>query len=58
MKKKPQMLGIYLIMVCIIQRSQTKSESFDCSARYKGVALTDYLLQGPDLLNSMVGVLI
>ena len=31
---------------------------FDCSARYKGVALNDYLLQGPDLLNSMVGVLI
>ena len=31
---------------------------FDCSARCKGVALNDYLLQGPDLLNSMVGVLI
>ena len=31
---------------------------FDCSTRYKGVALNDYLLQGPDLLNSMVGVLV
>ena len=31
---------------------------FHCSARYKDVALNDYLLQGPDLLNSMVGVLI
>ena len=30
---------------------------FDCSARYKGVALDNYLLQGPDLLDSMVGVL-
>lgn len=30
---------------------------FDCSARYKGTALNDHLLQGPDLLNSLVGVL-
>ena len=30
----------------------------DCGASYKGFALNDYLLKGPDLLNSMVGVLI
>ncbi|KAL5011234.1 hypothetical protein ScPMuIL_011683 [Solemya velum] len=30
---------------------------FDCSARYKGTALNEHLLQGPDLTNSLIGVL-
>jgi len=30
----------------------------DCAARYQGVALNDKLLQGPDLTNSLVGVLL
>ena len=30
---------------------------FDCSARFSGTALNDHLLQGPDLTNSLVGVL-
>ena len=30
---------------------------FDCSSRYKETSLNDHLLPGPDLLNSLVGVL-
>ncbi|XP_006812172.1 uncharacterized protein LOC102802124 [Saccoglossus kowalevskii] len=30
---------------------------FDCSARYKGTSLNDHLLQGPDQINFLVGVL-
>ena len=30
---------------------------FDCSASYEGGCLNDHLLQGPDLLNGLVGVL-
>ena len=31
---------------------------FDCSASFNGVSLSDQLLQGPDLTNSLAGVLI
>ena len=30
---------------------------FDCSARYDGVSLIDYLLQGPNQINSLLGIL-
>ena len=31
---------------------------FDCSSQYKGESLNKYLLQGPDLMNKLIGVLI
>ncbi|KAI7805752.1 hypothetical protein IRJ41_018562 [Triplophysa rosa] len=30
---------------------------FDCSARYEGVSINDFLLTGPELTNTLVGVL-
>ena len=30
----------------------------DCSARYKGLCLNDLLLEGPDLTNNLIGVLL
>lgn len=31
---------------------------FDCSAKYQGTNLNDYLLQGPDLMNMLTGILV
>jgi hypothetical protein len=30
---------------------------FDCSARYDGTSLNEHLLQGPDMMNSLIGIL-
>ena len=31
---------------------------FDCAAKWRGVSLNDMLMQGPDLVSSLVGVLL
>ncbi|XP_065115485.1 uncharacterized protein [Paramisgurnus dabryanus] len=31
---------------------------FDCSAKYQGTSLNNHLLQGPDLMNNLTGVLV
>ena len=45
-------------MVCIITRNKPDKIRvvFDCSVTFKGQSLNDHLLQGPDLTNSLVGV--
>ena len=30
---------------------------FDCSAQFDGVSLNDFLLQGPDQMNTLLGIL-
>jgi len=39
-------------------RKQKLRIVFDCAARYEGISLNDCVLQGPDLTNKLVGVLI
>ena len=49
---------MYRTMGCITPKKPDKIRVvFDCSARYAGTSLNQNLLQGPDLTNSLVGVL-
>lgn len=50
--------GIYLIMGYINPKKQKIRFAFDCGASYQGTSLNEYLLQGPDLISSLVSVLI
>ena len=49
--------GTFHTMGCIILVSQTRVV-FDCSAPYEGVSLNQQLLQGPDLMNNLTGILL
>ncbi|XP_046551822.1 uncharacterized protein LOC124261551 [Haliotis rubra] len=50
--------GICHTMECIIRKKLNKIRVvFDCSAKYGGLSINDVLLQGPDLANSLIGVL-
>ena len=50
--------GIFPTTGYIMPKNLTNNVWFlDCSARYEGKSLNDCLLQGPDLTNSMLGVL-
>ena len=40
------------------QKSDKVRVVFDCAARFRNTSLNDQLLQGPDLTNSLVGVLL
>ena len=45
---------------CVFKRSNPEKcrVVFDCAAQYKGVSLNDAILQGPNFLNNLSGVLI
>ncbi|KAK3732687.1 hypothetical protein QZH41_009335 [Actinostola sp. cb2023] len=50
--------GTSLITACTIPKKPDKIRVvFDCSAEFAGQSLNRHLLQGPDLTNSLVGVL-
>ncbi|XP_066988207.1 uncharacterized protein [Macrobrachium rosenbergii] len=44
---------------CLLSKKPNKIRVvFDCSAKYQGSSLNDKLMQGPDMTNSLIGVLI
>ncbi|XP_064619531.1 uncharacterized protein LOC135482978 [Lineus longissimus] len=47
----------YLSHFAVFGPKSEKIRVFDCRAQYLGRCLYDYLLQGPDMMNSLVGVL-
>lgn len=52
------MYGIYPTMVSTINVKKTICVVFDCASSYKGTSLNKVLLQGPDLANSLICVLL
>ena len=59
-KIKPQLSRVwYLTHFSVRHKQKNKLRIvFDCSLKYNGKSLNDFLLQGPDLTNSLLGVLL
>ena len=55
----PPSKGWYLVHHAVYHKSKHKIRIvFDCSLKNGGVSLNDELLQGPDIINNFVGLLL